>query len=90
MDRRQRPWETAVDTVVALCGEARAQEVERVGRSSSESARAPSRDKGLDRLRETVFAAGYALEKECGLPVSGELHGAVADVEQLGGNVALP
>lgn len=79
-----------VDALVALRGEARAEEVEGVGRGGGAGAGAGASKEGLGGAGEGAGGAGEALEEEGGLPVGGEVDGVVADVEELGGDVAFP
>lgn len=79
-----------VDALVALRGEARAQEVEGVGRGGGGGAGAGAGEEGLGGAGEGVGWGGEALQEEGGLSVGGEVDGVVEDVEELGGDVAFP
>lgn len=79
-----------VDALVALRGEARAQEVEGVGRGGGGGAGGGAGEEGLGGAGEGVGGGGEVLQEEGGLSVGGEVDGVVEDVEELGGDVAFP
>lgn len=89
VDLHDCPPQAGIHAVVALGGEARAEQVERVGCRGRAATAERAGDEGFRGLGEDVFADG-GVQEEGGRAVGGELHGAVADVEQLGGDVALP
>lgn len=88
-DLRHGAPQAGVDAVVALRGEPRAQQVQRVGSRGGRAAADGARDEGLGRLWECALAEGL-LQEQRGRAVGGELDRAVADVEELRGHVALP
>lgn len=86
-DIADRYAEGGIDSVIALGGETSAEEVEGVCGGGGDAAGDCTGDEGFDGLREGVREgaerAGYGT-------VAGELDAAVADVEELSRNVALP
>ena len=89
-DISYRAPQRRVDAVVALGGEARAQQVQRIRSRGGRGAGGRAADEGLGGLREAVVLAADAVQQHRRGPVGRKLHGRVRHVHQLGGDVALP
>lgn len=81
--------ERCVDALIALRSEPCPQQVQGIRSRRGCCAGCRARDEGLGRLWYATFAEG-ALEQLRRAAVGRELNGAVADIHQLGGHIALP